>query len=423
MMCSDVRTVRASTMPRKLAATSESQLQKFHTEYRGMMELDSHADTCTLGANVRAIAYTEMVCSVLPYHPGYQAQSDVPVVQAVTTYTDQETGESYILVINQALYMGDTLPASLISPFQLQSHGIIVDDCPKHLSPNPSHTSHLIYIPKVDLRIPLQLQGVVSCFPTHFPSNYELNHYPWIELTSDNEWDPNDKRFQEWEERLDHILDVLDEEFFPHQIDCTICELWAIQSSFSFLQFICNKLASAVKVSATKSSPQRHSESLRDEISQIFGVGLDTATRTLNATTQLAIRNSIHPIHKRFRTEVAQLRYPRLGGLHRKFHTDTFFASQPSLSRCTMGQMYINDIDFTKFYPKKIKSEAPDTLISFMQDIGIPSDLHSDDAKELSEGCMGELLCKFWIRGSQSEPYSPWQVRAELCIREVKKAV
>jgi hypothetical protein len=36
---------------------------------------------------------------------------------------------------------------------------------------------------------------------------------------------------------------------------------------------------------------------------------------------------------------------------------------------------------------------------------------------------MGELLRKFWIRGSQSEPYSPWQVRAELCIREIKKAV
>ncbi len=65
----------------------------------------------------------------------------------------------------------------------------------------------------------------------------------------------------------------------------------------------------------------------------------------------------------------------------------------------------------------------PDALIQFMQDIGIPSDLHSDDAKELTQGRMGELLRKFWIRGSQSEPYSPWQVRAELCIREVKKAV
>jgi hypothetical protein len=88
-----------------------------------------------------------------------------------------------------------------------------------------------------------------------------------------------------------------------------------------------------------------------------------------------------------------------------------------------MGQMFTNDVHFTKFYPMQRKSDAPDTLVQFMQDIGIPSDLHSDDAKELTQGRMGELLRKFWIRGSQSEPYSPWQVRAELCIREVKKAV
>ncbi len=57
-----------------------------------------------------------------------------------------------------------------------------------------------------------------------------------------------------------------------------------------------------------------------------------------------------------------------------------------------------------------LKSEAPEALISFMQDIGIPSDLHSNDAKELTQGRMVELLCKFWIKSTQSDPYSPWQV-------------
>jgi hypothetical protein len=68
--------------------------------------------------------------------------------------------------------------------------------------------------------------------------------------------------------------------------------------------------------------------------------------------------------------------------------------------------MHTNDVDFTKFYPMNLKSKAPDTLISFMQDIGIPSDLHSDDAKELTEGCMGELLCKFYIPRGKSEQSS-----------------
>jgi GH24 family phage-related lysozyme (muramidase) len=54
------------------------------------------------------------------------------------------------------------------------------------------------------------------------------------------------------------------------------------------------------------------------------------------------------------------------------------------------------------------KSQAPDALVSFMQDIGIPSELHSDDAKELNQGKMMGILKKFWIKGSQSEPYSSW---------------
>lgn len=158
-------------------------------------------------------------------------------------------------------------------------------------------------------------------------------------------------------------------------------------------------------------------------MSSILGIGIDTAKRTLLVMTQLALRQSIHPIHRRYRTEDAQLCYPRLGGIHGKFHTDTFFASHPSLSNCTMGQMYTNNVHFTKFYPMRLKSDTPDTLIQLMQDIGFPSDLHSDDAKELTSGRMVEILKKFWIKGSQSKPYSPWQVRAELCIREIKKAV
>jgi hypothetical protein len=36
-------------------------------------------------------------------------------------YTDPDTGEFFILVIDQGLYMGDSLPASLISPFSLRA--------------------------------------------------------------------------------------------------------------------------------------------------------------------------------------------------------------------------------------------------------------------------------------------------------------
>ncbi len=158
--------------------------------------------------------------------------------------------------------------------------------------------------------------------------------------------------------------------------------------------------------SAQSSSRKPYVDALM--LAKQWGIRVETATRTLNATTQLAIRQAIHPIQGRFRTEVMQLRYPRLGGRHGRFYTDTFFAKTPSLGGAKMAQVYMNDVNFTKIVPMKTKAEAPDTLVQFMQDIGIPSHLHSDDAKELTQGRMGDIIRKCWIKATKSEPYSPW---------------
>jgi hypothetical protein len=66
--------------------TSESQsadtnvsihnISKIHTTRETMMshlELVSHADTCTIGANCRVLSYTNKSCEVSPYHPKYKA--------------------------------------------------------------------------------------------------------------------------------------------------------------------------------------------------------------------------------------------------------------------------------------------------------------------------------------------------------------
>jgi hypothetical protein len=352
-----------------------------------------------------------------PYHLKYRAIQNCPIVQAATAYTDHETGVTYMLIINQAIHVGGDLPAMLLNPNQLRSNGVIVDDCPKHLAPDPNVATHSLFFPNHNLRIPLQLRGVLSCIPTWYPTTVELETCQWIELTSSEEWDSHAETFADEEEKIEYHLDSI-----PFHQDRSI---YATASTVPVLHYSDDLFAKAVcsEVLASVGSSSRSNESLRNRIASTFGVGLETAEPMLKATTQLDLRNVTHPIHRRFRTEVAQLHYPRLGGIHGKFHTDTFFAAVPSLQNATMGQMYANDLHFSKFYPMQRKSQAPDTLVSFMQDIGIPSDLHSDDAKELFQGRMKELLQKFWIKGSQSEPYSPWQVRAKLCIREIKAAV
>ncbi len=92
------------------------------------IELDSHADTSCIGANCRIIAYTDKVCSVSPFHPKYKAMDNIPVVQAGTAYDDLDTGKTYILILNQSLYMGDALPSTLLNLNQARSNNIVVDD-------------------------------------------------------------------------------------------------------------------------------------------------------------------------------------------------------------------------------------------------------------------------------------------------------
>ncbi len=101
-----------------------------------------------------------------PYHPRYKATENVPIVQAGTAIDDPVTWETYILSINKGLYLGDALSSKILNLNQVRNHGIIVDDVLMHLAPDPAHATHSIYIPKHDVRIPLEMRGIISGFFT-----------------------------------------------------------------------------------------------------------------------------------------------------------------------------------------------------------------------------------------------------------------
>ncbi len=82
----------------------------------GRLELDSHADTACIRANCQIVTYTEKVCQETPYHPDYELIVDVLIVQAATAYTDLHTGKTYILIINKALYLRESLKTSYLNP-------------------------------------------------------------------------------------------------------------------------------------------------------------------------------------------------------------------------------------------------------------------------------------------------------------------
>jgi hypothetical protein len=68
---------------------------------------------------------------------------------------------------------------------------VIVDDIPLHLSPANQPSTHPIYLPDDDLRLPLVLVGVISVLPTRTPTQAELDTCRWVNLTSDAYWNPH----------------------------------------------------------------------------------------------------------------------------------------------------------------------------------------------------------------------------------------
>jgi hypothetical protein len=71
----------------------------------------------------------------------------------------------------------------------------------------------------------------------------------------------------------------------------------------------------------------------------------------------------------------------------------------------------------------KHKSDAHHTLSRFLHEVGIPSELLTDGAKELTIADWGKLCSKHNIYQITTEPHSPWQNHAEGSGRNIKNKV
>jgi hypothetical protein len=155
-----------------------------------MLEMDTHADTCVLGPNFIILHYTGRECDVSPYSEVYESVKAVPIVKGATAWTDEETGSTYIIVVNQGLWMPDTETASLINPNQLRAYGVTVQDNP---FAGPMFISN--GGDEDVIGISMFAVGTNISIKTRTPTQEELDSCQHIILTSDTEWEPNDIKF------------------------------------------------------------------------------------------------------------------------------------------------------------------------------------------------------------------------------------
>ena len=74
--------------------------------------------------------FTGKECDVAPYTDAYDIIKAVIIVQATTSYENTETGETKILFLNEAIWMGETMDHTLVNSNQLRAYGMTVQENP-----------------------------------------------------------------------------------------------------------------------------------------------------------------------------------------------------------------------------------------------------------------------------------------------------
>jgi len=298
-------------------------------------KLDSHGDTCGVNTVAFIMEYLGKVAEVHGFSKSMEAMKDIPIVKAALAYDNPTTGETVILVINQALYFREDLTHILLNQNQMRAHGLVVDDCPKHLSEGKSTRS--IIVQERDYSIALKLHGIMSYFDVQTPTKDELYNCPHIELTSANEeWEHSSTQFAE-EESKNENAEVHDK------------NIKSLNVTYDDFHDRIIRILATTKVSKT----QLFVDS--EDLAKRWLVGPKIAQDTVKATTQSFIRNAIHPIERRLKTKAATLRYNQLK-CH--FYSDTFFSQEKSMLGNMCGQLFVTPFGFTKFVPMKRKGKA-----------------------------------------------------------------
>jgi hypothetical protein len=347
------------------------------TDYAGRyrFEIDSRADTTCCGKGFIPLRDTDQVCDVSGFHSSMSTLKDIPIRTCVTAF-DHHNGQTYVLEVGQALWFGDTMDHSLLSPNQVRTFGHFLCLTPKQYS--QGKTLHGIRTPD-NVELNFKLHGCISYLPIRAPTQHEIDSCVRIVLTSEDIWDSYSSHFQSEENTF---------------------------------------LSPNLRAIFATSSKHHRSNVSAEHLARRWGTSIEVAKHTLSNTTQRGFRNLDSNLSRRYRTRQAHLRYHFL---KTNVYSDTLFSEHTSARQYTCAQLFVTDQDFAEIYPMQSKSDAPFKLDAFCKTYGLPQVLITDNALEETRG-EWEKVCKQYLLTQRTvEPHSGWQNRAEIEIRELKK--
>ncbi|KAI2496583.1 Reverse transcriptase (RNA-dependent DNA polymerase) [Fragilaria crotonensis] len=367
--------------------------------------MDSHADTCVAGSNCVVLEYTGRSAEVEAYSPDYPSKQ-IPIATVATAYDCPTSGATYVIIINEALYFGDSLPFSLLSPNQLRDNDVHVDERHRQHAPDSIFG---ILVPSEPLRIPFTLEGVVAGFdsrpqpktsliilPCMSNSPPTLSGFPHLralargggcvglrrrrgdyELASKalegptlqgNETEDQELHAGSCSEPVPFEMQIANEVNLLNQTDPILRRVAALTTT-------ADASSEEIGIAAIRTGDVT-SDVTPENVARRWMVGLETAKNSLKVTTQQGIRSIPNPATRRFKTQMAHLRYPRLRGM---FYADIMEPKIKSIDSQRYAHIIGNGRGYTKAYPMERKNESIYALDDFVKKVGIPEVLLCDN--------------------------------------------
>ena len=426
--------------PRRLISDLSS--SKLDHNYETTLELDSHADTCVLGCDALILQDYMRPVRVQGYDPSL-GTVQYNTVSGALAYDHPTTGETYHLIVNQAIHIPH-LDHHLLCPMQCRVNDVTVNETPKFLAQDLTEHTHALTVQDPDnpvqtVILPLALRGVTSLLNVRTPSldDWNSGHFKRLHLTSETlTWDPTTSHFADQEASMtDYAGTIIPRnassgggERIRHGDAYVISSFCSLSTDPVIVTDNDNfhiALSALVQVSSTetifngnvRSRKAPHIDPLT--LSARWMITPARAQRTVANTTQRGVRTCLDPtLSRRFPTNDRMMRYTRL--MHTVF-SDTMFASTVSRQGNKMAQIYATSFGWARAYPMKRKGEAHETLSVLFNRDGVPPTMVTDDSKEQTQGDFRRKLREADCHPRVTEPYSPWQQAAEGCIRELKR--
>ena len=226
------------------------------------------------------------------------------MVNAAVAYDCEFMGETQILVLCNALHF-KRMENNLIPPLMMRLTGIEVNECPKFLSKEPTEKNHSMYFPSQDIRIPFQLEGIISYVPTRCPTKGELNHKEgeYLLLTPNlPTWDPLTALYKDQEYNMTdyngHVKPRSNKrQKLEHETIAGLSTRHSDQHHFISSLQILDSVMSSVHLIHQKGRTNAATLAKRLQIP------LEMAKKTLQSTTQMAVRTVNEPtLNRKFST-------------------------------------------------------------------------------------------------------------------------